>query len=194
MKTNIILLLNAFVMFLVSFTTDYWMYRGHDLHSLVPLLRLEGCNVTGWDGTFAWQKMVLVQCRSTPGGNTTTTTACEHPFKANRANDTCSTYLFSEYGNLYRECNDLLGTSSSSLYCCFYLRHCIAIDYTTTMMTLEQFFRRRARAIIPAATSLSAFVSLLCDVEWSMAFVSEQRGGARSAINRGGRGRMRQQL
>ncbi len=112
MKTNIILLLNAFIMFLVSFATDYWMYRGHDLDQLVPRLRHMGCNVTGWDGrgSFAWQKVVMVQCRLG-----LSKAACEHPFKANKVYETCykqrivSEYLFSEYGNLYRECNDLLG-------------------------------------------------------------------------------------
>lgn len=115
MKTNIILLLNAFVMFIVSFATDYWMYRGHDLDSLVPRLRGLGCNVTGWDGTFAWQKVVLVECLLG-----TIKAACEMPFKQRKMYGTCykplvtHEYLFSEYGNLYRECNDLLGRREDS--------------------------------------------------------------------------------
>uniref|UniRef100_A0A914W0L3 Uncharacterized protein n=1 Tax=Plectus sambesii TaxID=2011161 RepID=A0A914W0L3_9BILA len=108
MKTNIILLLNAFVMFIVSFATDYWMYRGHDLDSLVPQLRSMGCNVSGWDGTFAWQKVVIVECRLAALSNAAYEHAAFEGSKVDEQRVVAHEYLFSEYGNLYRECNDLL--------------------------------------------------------------------------------------
>lgn len=121
---DVILLWNAAAMFFISFSTDYWEYRDYNYWRLVDILdKLNNTQMDGWD-KFKWRNIVLVQfsnianCSGKPTPEVDSLRSKHNLVVYQQYEDmgklhTCRVwtkiYLFSEYANLYRECNDLQG-------------------------------------------------------------------------------------
>lgn len=117
---DVILLWNAVAMFLISFFTDYWEHRTYDYASLVPKLRsLNDTVVRDYEQLHMTTSVVvefLVQpCAAVMDDAEMSRlgiSGAVAPIERAKPQPVASMYqiyLFSEYGNLFKECNDLEG-------------------------------------------------------------------------------------
>ncbi|XP_046376882.2 uncharacterized protein LOC124149383 isoform X2 [Haliotis rufescens] len=119
--STLILSGNIVVLLIVAVTTDYWQYRGFNLDNITNYMKpLEGVDVNIPDGTSPYK--VITTMMSKPEKNTSLTNhVAEHYHSPmyvrvfdngsvdskGHVKDVVQVFLFSQYGNLFRDCDNL---------------------------------------------------------------------------------------